>query len=132
VLCEHETGEANAVRVLADLLHSGVSIPYIILTQDPDEHRVAEIIRAGTWNYLAKSRLDGATLFRSIHGTITLHFGGMQSSTASMKKLDAILPGRSTQCQTSRQRWMTISFDDLLRLVFIACHPVFSTGAPLP
>jgi response regulator RpfG family c-di-GMP phosphodiesterase len=44
VLFEHETGDARAVHLLAYLLHVGVSIPYIVLTEHPDEHTIAEII----------------------------------------------------------------------------------------
>ena len=50
VLFEDETGDARAVHLLADLLHIGVFISYIVLTEHADEHTVAEIIEGGTWN----------------------------------------------------------------------------------
>src|SRR5208283_324108 len=50
VLFEYETGDARAVHLLADFLHTGVSIPYIVLTEHADENTVAEILEGGTWN----------------------------------------------------------------------------------
>ncbi len=89
VLFEHETGDARAVHLLADLLHIGVSIPYIVLTEHADEHTVAEIIEGGTWNCVSKSQLDGATLIRSIRSTLALHSmeKGQHLAEESLRKL---------------------------------------------
>jgi PAS domain S-box-containing protein len=73
VLFEHETGDLEAIRVLADFLHEGISIPFIVLTEDADEHTIAEMIDAENWSCLTKSQMDGATLIRSIRGTLALH-----------------------------------------------------------
>jgi two-component system cell cycle sensor histidine kinase/response regulator CckA len=73
VLFEHETEDEDAVRLLAEFLHAGVSIPFIVLTEDADEKAVAEIINEGTWNCVIKSQLDGATLIRTIRSTLALH-----------------------------------------------------------
>ena len=62
VMFEHETGDAQAVHFVAEFLHAGVSVPFILLTDDADEKTVAGIIEGGTWNCVAKSQLDGATL----------------------------------------------------------------------
>ena len=89
VLFEHDAGDAEAVRVVTDLLHDGRPVPFILLTEDADEKTVADIIGSGTWNCLAKSRLDGATLVRTIHNTVALH--GLQleqqSAEESLRKL---------------------------------------------
>ena len=73
VLFEHETGDAEAVHLVADFLHAGVSIPFILLTEDADEKTVADIIKGGTWNCVTKSQLDGATLVRTIRNTLAMH-----------------------------------------------------------
>ena len=73
LLFEHDAGDTEAVRLVTDLLHGGRQIPFILLTEDDDEKTVAEIIASGTWNCLARSRLDGATLLRTIHNTVALH-----------------------------------------------------------
>jgi DNA-binding NtrC family response regulator len=73
VLFEHDTGNADAVRLLAEFLHAGVSLPFILLTEHADEKTVAASIESGTWNCVAKSHLDGATLVRTIRGTLALH-----------------------------------------------------------
>ena len=73
LLFEHDAGDAEAVRLVTDLLHEGRQVPFILLTEDADEKTVAEIIGSGTWNCLARSRLDGATLLRTIHNTVALH-----------------------------------------------------------
>jgi len=73
VLFEHETRDAESVQLVAEFLHAGVSIPFILLTEDADEKTVAEIIESGTWNCVAKSQLDGATLVRTIRNTLALH-----------------------------------------------------------
>lgn len=57
VLFEHETG---------------VTLPFIVLTEEADEKTVAEILERGTWNCVAKSHLDGATLVRTIRNTHTV------------------------------------------------------------
>lgn len=89
VLFEHETGDAEAVRLLAQFLHSGLSIPFIVLTEDADERKVAQVIEDGNWNCLVKSQLDGATLIRTIRSTMAVH--GLQqeqqAAEASLRKL---------------------------------------------
>jgi two-component system cell cycle sensor histidine kinase/response regulator CckA len=89
VLFEHETGDAEAVRFVVDFLHAGVTVPFILLTEDADEKTVAKIIESGTWNCVAKSRLDGATLVRTIKNTIALHTLQQERHTAeeSLRKL---------------------------------------------
>ena len=73
VLFEHDAGDAEAVRLVTDLLHDGRPVPFILLTEDADEKTVSDIIGSGTWNCLTRSRLDGATLLRTIHNTVALH-----------------------------------------------------------
>ncbi len=72
-LFEHDMGDLEAVRLVAEFLHTGFSIPFILLTEDADEKSVADIIQSGTWNCLTKSRLDGATLVRTIRRAVALH-----------------------------------------------------------
>lgn len=73
VLFEHETGDADAVRLVSQFQHAGISVPFLLLTEDADEKTVAEIVESGNWNCVAKSQLDGATLVRSIRSTLALH-----------------------------------------------------------
>ena len=73
VLFEHETGDAEAVRLVSQFQHAGTSVPFLLLTEDADEKTVAEIVESGNWNCVAKSQLDGATLVRSIRSTLALH-----------------------------------------------------------
>lgn len=89
VLFEHETGDAEAVHFVADFLHAGVSIPFILLTENADEKTVAEIIEGGTWNCVARSQLDGATLIRTIRNTLAMHSLQEEQQTAeeSLRKL---------------------------------------------
>ena len=89
VLFEHETGDAEAVHLVAEFLHAGVSVPFILLTEEADEKTIAEIIKDGTWNCVAKSQLDGATLVRTIRNTLTVHSLHQEQQTAeqSLRKL---------------------------------------------
>lgn len=89
VLFEHSAGDAEAVRLLAEFLQAGVSVPFLLLTEDADEETVARILQSGTWNCLAKSHLDGATLVRTIRNTVTLHSlqQEQQSAEESLRKL---------------------------------------------
>lgn len=89
VLFEHETGDAEAVHLVADFLHAGVSVPFILLTENADEETVAEIIDAGTWNCVARSQLDGATLVRTIRNTLAIHSLQHEQQTAeqALRKL---------------------------------------------
>ena len=85
VLFEHEAGDAESVHLVAEFLRAGVSIPFILLTEDADEKTLAEIIDSGTWNCVAKSQLDGATLVRTIRGTLALH--ALQQEQQSAQEL---------------------------------------------
>ncbi len=89
VMFEHETGDAQAVHFVAEFLHAGVSVPFILLTDDADEKTVAGIIEGGTWNCVAKSQLDGATLVRTIRNTLSVHSMQQEQQTAehSLRKL---------------------------------------------
>ena len=73
VLFEHETGDTESVQLIAEFLHAGVSIPFILLTEDASEETIAGIIESGRWNYVAKSQIHGATLVRTIRNTVALH-----------------------------------------------------------
>lgn len=73
VLFEHGTGDAEAVQLIAELHQAGTSVPFILLNEGADEKTVAEIIEADTWNCVARSQIDGATLIRTIHNTLALH-----------------------------------------------------------
>ena len=89
ILFEHETGDAEAVHFVADFLHAGVSIPFLLLTEDATENTVAEIIQGGTWSCVAKSPLDGATLVRTMRHTVELHSLQREHETTeeSLRKL---------------------------------------------
>jgi PAS domain S-box-containing protein len=89
VLFEHETGDAEAVHFVAEFLHAGVSVPFILLTEEADEKALAEIIQGGTWSCVAKSQLDGATLVRTIRNTLAVHTLQQEQQTAehSLRKL---------------------------------------------
>jgi two-component system, cell cycle sensor histidine kinase and response regulator CckA len=106
VLFQHDAGDAEAVRLVTDLLHDGRPIPFILLTEDADEKTVAEIIGSGTWNCLARSRLDGATLLRTIHNTVALHSLQLeqQSAEESLRKLSrAVEQSADTVMITDRE-----------------------------
>ena len=89
VLFEYETGDAEAVRLVSEFLHAGISVPFILLTEDADEKTVAEIIESGTWNCVPKSQLDSATLVRTIRSTLALHSleHEQQQAEESLRKL---------------------------------------------
>ena len=89
VLFEHDTGNAEAVHLVAQFLHAGVTVPFILLTENADETTVAEIIQGGTWNCVARSQLDGATLVRTIRNTLAMHSLQKEQHTAeeSIRKL---------------------------------------------
>jgi two-component system, cell cycle sensor histidine kinase and response regulator CckA len=93
VLFEHDTGDAEAVHFVAEFLHAGVSVPFILLTEEADETKVAEIIGSGTWNCVAKSQLDGATLIRTMQNTLAMHSLQREQHTAeeSLRKLSQVV-----------------------------------------
>lgn len=95
VLFEHETGDAESVQLVAEFLHAGVSIPFILLTEDANEQTVAEIIETGNWNCVARSQLDGATLVRTIRNTLVLH--SLQQEQQSAQELLRKLSGAVEQ-----------------------------------
>ena len=89
VLFEHHTGDAAATKLLAEFLHTGRTIPFIVLTEHADEKAVAEIIEAGASDCVEKSQLTGANLLRTIRCTLNLHSTRQQWQLAeeSLRKL---------------------------------------------
>jgi two-component system, cell cycle sensor histidine kinase and response regulator CckA len=89
VLFEHDAGAAKAVRLISDLMRAGVSVPFILLTDDADESSIARIIELETWNSIPKSQLDAATLSRTIRNTLSLHSLQQEQHAAeeSLRKL---------------------------------------------
>jgi DNA-binding NtrC family response regulator len=89
VLFEHETEDAEALRLIAEFLHAGVSVPFILLTEDADEKTVADAIETGDWNCVSRSQLDGATLVQTMRSTLALHSLRQEQHTTeeSLRKL---------------------------------------------
>jgi len=89
VMFEHMIGKAEAVGLLSEFQHAGISLPFILLTEEADEKAVAEMIASETWNCLARSELDGATLVRTMRNTLAMHSAqqGQHSAEASLRKL---------------------------------------------
>ncbi len=89
VLFEHDTGNVEAVRLVAEFLQAGITVPFILLTENADEKTVAELIGSGTWNCLGRSQLDGATLIRTIRNTLAMYSLEQEQKTAeeSLRKL---------------------------------------------
>ena len=93
ILFEHGSGDAEAVQLVAELHQAGISVPFILLTEGADEKTVAEIIEADTWNCVARSQIDGATLIRTIHNTLALHSlqKERQAVEDSLRKLSQVV-----------------------------------------
>ncbi|MGA8274508.1 MAG: response regulator [Candidatus Sulfotelmatobacter sp.] len=89
ILFEHETRDATATKLLAEFLQAGRAVPFIVLTELADEKAVAEIIQAGAWDCVDKSRLNGANLLRTIRCTRNLYSTEQQRQQAehSLRKL---------------------------------------------
>ena len=106
ILFEHETGDAEAVRLLTEFHHAGRSVPFLVLTENADEKTIAELIQSGNWNCVAKSQLDGATLVRGIRSTLALHSMQKEQRSAeeSLRKLSsAVQQSPDTVLITDRQ-----------------------------
>jgi PAS domain S-box-containing protein len=99
VLFEYETGDVAAVEELSNFLHTGVSVPFILLTEHADERTVAEIITSGAWDCMEKSQLNGTNLVRSIRTTLNLH--SMQRARDSAEELLRKLSGAVEQSADS-------------------------------
>jgi two-component system, cell cycle sensor histidine kinase and response regulator CckA len=89
VLFEHQTGDADATKLLSDFLHTRGAMPFILLTEHADEKAVAEIIRAGAYDCVERSQLNGANLVRTIRCALSLHTTQQQRQIAeqSLRKL---------------------------------------------
>jgi len=96
ILFEYETGDAESVRLMADFLRAGVSLPFILLTEDADEERVAQLIDSGTWNCVQKSQLDDGTLLCTIRSTLALH--SLEQERHSAEELLRKLSSAVEQC----------------------------------
>jgi two-component system cell cycle sensor histidine kinase/response regulator CckA len=82
VLFEHETGDAAATKLLSEFLHTRGAMPFILLTEHADEKAVADIIRAGAYDCVERSQLNGANLVRTIRCALSLHSTQQKQQTA--------------------------------------------------
>ena len=89
VLFEHETGDAEAAKLLSGFLRSRGATPFILLTENADEKAVAEIIQAGAWDCVDRSQLNGANLVRTIRCALSVHSTQQKRHVAeeSLRKL---------------------------------------------
>lgn len=89
VLFEHETSDAAATKLLAELLHSKGATPFILLTEHADENAVAQIIASGAYDCMERSQLNGANLVRTIRCALNLHAAELQRQLAeqALRKL---------------------------------------------
>ena len=89
VLFEHKTGDAAAIKLLAEFLQSKGAMPFILLSEHADEKAIAEIIQAGAYDCVDKSQLNGANLVRTIRCALSLHSMQQQRQRAedSLRKL---------------------------------------------
>jgi two-component system cell cycle sensor histidine kinase/response regulator CckA len=89
VLFEHETGDADATKLLSEFLQTRGAMPFILLTEHADEKAVVEIIRAGAYDCVERSQLNGANLVRTIRCALSLHTTQQQRQIAeqSLRKL---------------------------------------------
>jgi two-component system cell cycle sensor histidine kinase/response regulator CckA len=89
VLFQHEMGDAAAIKLLSEFLHTRGATPFIMLTEHADERAVAEIIQAGAYDCMERSQLNGANLVRTIRCALSLHSTQQQQQAAeqSLRKL---------------------------------------------
>src|SRR5437588_6375741 len=73
ILFEYENGDPAAVRRISDFVQSGITTPFLLLTEHADENTIAEILQEGNWNFVEKSQLNAPSLIRTIRGTLALH-----------------------------------------------------------
>ena len=106
IVFEHETEQADAVGMLSEFHSAGVSVPYIVLTEDADEESVASAIESGTWNCLSKSQLDGATLVRTIHNALAVHSLQLEQHNAeeSLRKLSSAVEQSADSVMITNRR----------------------------
>jgi PAS domain S-box-containing protein len=91
VLFEYEAGDAESIRLMAEFRHAGVSLPFILLTEDANEAKVAELIEEGMWNCIYKSELDDGTLMCAIRSGLAIHSVEKERDTAEelLRKLSS-------------------------------------------
>lgn len=63
----------DGFEVLRRMRAAGHGLPVLVVTGQGDEALVAELMKAGASDYLAKSSLDGSRLARSLLGALQLH-----------------------------------------------------------
>jgi DNA-binding NtrC family response regulator len=85
----HETGDAEATKLLSEFLHTSGTMPFILLTEHADEKAIAEIIQAGAYDCVERSQLNGANLVRTVRCALSLHATQLQMHIAqqSVRKL---------------------------------------------
>jgi PAS domain S-box-containing protein len=120
VLFEHETGDGPTVQLLGQVLNGvNPAALFIVLTENADEQTVAEIIKAGAWDCLELSQLDGVNLVRTIRSTLALHSlrQEQQATQESLRKLSrAVEQSADTVIITNREgiiEYVNPAFEEL-------------------
>ena len=72
VLFEYEAGDAESIRLMAEFLRAGVSLPFILLTEDANEAKVAGLIEGGCGT-ASINRNDDGTLLCAIRSSLAIH-----------------------------------------------------------
>jgi two-component system cell cycle sensor histidine kinase/response regulator CckA len=89
VLFEHATEDAAATKLVSEFLLTKGAMPFILLTEHADENAVAGIIRAGAYDCIERSPLNGVNLVRTIRAALGLRATQQQRQIAeqSLRKL---------------------------------------------
>jgi two-component system cell cycle sensor histidine kinase/response regulator CckA len=106
VLFEYETADSVAVDLLSDFQRGGLSVPFIVLAENADEETIAEILRAGAWDYVDRSHMNGTSLARTIRCALALHSTQRERASAQeqLRKLShAVEQSADTVLITDRE-----------------------------
>lgn len=70
ILLDHFLDDGTGFDFLASIAKEGIEIPVIVVTGYGDEMLVSQMIQAGAYDYLPKSKLSTESLSRAINNTI--------------------------------------------------------------
>ena len=98
--------DRDGLELVKELVELGIKVPAIVLTGQGDEQIAVELMKAGVYDYLPKSKIAPKILARMLKNTIRLHRAEMLAESANQKlrETNELLITQNQELERQRQQ----------------------------
>ena len=98
--------DRNGLELVKQLESLAIKVPAIVLTGQGDEQIAVELMKAGVYDYLPKSKISPKILARMLTNTIRLHRAEMLAESANQKlrETNELLTTQNQELERQRQQ----------------------------